>query len=651
MPIYGLIQLFIGLPMTRIKSPGLLIRISHLILIQIVFIFSALALVLFYPSNLNNAEHHLINQSNKIQAMSSQLFDLGLNPNLSAIDTAMTSTANQIIRESNDIYEIDLVLFHPESGQDSIIYLTGKTGEKLHRAHDLMAGATPYLAPKANGTPLPILSDDGNYLSYFVHPETEPVNYAFIITAVNPLNGVINNSQVKIFFLLFLFSTLISLLIMNLISRGIKKPLMRLHDAFDKTANGEEHYITEEEGDKDIQQLIRGFNNMSQSLSEKQRRLALANRDLIKANKSLIQSESILTALVDYSPDAIIVTDLEDQVIIYNQQAARDFGFNQHDMLGKKVCNLMAGLSNRRSTPGDPSESQEIICRRRDGGSFPALLIQTTLGPDGARPIAMLYFIKNISESQNYQNMILKLDRIASRGKMARDIAHEINNYLAVLQGNLELLPMFMAKNDTAKCEQKLNVMKDTVTKISNFTDGLTQFSDENSEFAKEDLNQLVENLIAFLKPQNKYDEILIGTNLSDNLPLVEIDASQIQLLLVNLVSNAAEALHNFDGTRWIIISTSIDEYGENVYLKVSDSGPGVPQEMIPNLFVKRFSTHRGNGLGLITCKNAVDNHKGEMSYHSSDESRAVFIIRIPVRRNLTNSDSSPSVTESALSK
>jgi signal transduction histidine kinase len=234
---------------------------------------------------------------------------------------------------------------------------------------------------------------------------------------------------------------------------------------------------------------------------------------------------------------------------------------------------------------------------------------------------------------------------------MARDIAHEINNYLAVLQGNLELMPMFLAKNDMAKCEQKLNVMKDTVTKISNFTDGLTKFSDENSEFIGEDLNQLIENLVAFLKPQNKYDDILIGTNLSENLPLVEIDASQIQLLLVNLISNAAEALRNFEGTRWIIISTSVDEYGENAYIKVADSGPGVPAEMVPNLFVKRFSTHRGNGLGLITCKNAVDNHHGEISYHSSDESQAVFIVRIPVKRSPRSVDSPSMATESVPTK
>ncbi len=239
--------------------------------------------------------------------------------------------------------------------------------------------------------------------------------------------------------------------------------------------------------------------------------------------------------------------------------------------------------------------------------------------------------------------MILKLDRVASRGKMARDIAHEINNYLAVLQGNLELLPMILEKNDTEKVLKKVTVMRETVGKISQFTDGLTQFSDENSEFRKEDLNQLIENLVAFLKPQNRFDEILIGTNLAENLPLVEIDSSQIQLLLVNLIYNAAESLAGFDGTRWIIISTSFDESTGQVDLKVADSGPGVAPDDIQKLFVNRFSSRRkGNGLGLITCKNVVDNHRGEISYHTGDESKAIFVARIPSSREIKTVSQNP---------
>jgi len=260
------------------------------------------------------------------------------------------------------------------------------------------------------------------------------------------------------------------------------------------------------------------------------------------------------------------------------------------------------------------------------------MLVHTPLGTERNKPIALLYFIKNIAESEKYQDMILRLDRIASRGKMARDIAHEINNYLAVLQGNLELLPIFIAGNDPAKTSGKIELMKNTVRNITTFTEGLSRYSDEASEFGKEDLNQLIENLLAFVKPQNKFDNITIGTNLSEELPMVEIDPTQIQHLIVNLLGNAAEAQARTAGNKWIAITTSLDKTKKYFIIKVADGGPGLEEEYLDRLFIGRFSTKReGTGLGLITCKNIVNNHLGEISYHSSDESRAIFIVKIPV--------------------
>ena len=644
---------FLGLEdMTRIKSPGLLIRISHLILIQIVFIFSALALVLFYPSAQNSVSENYSRQGHKILDATSILANMIKSDSGGVyVDSQVILEAERCLRADISLSRVDLICRDSKSGNDSLIHLAHQEGitETPHVINSI-GNPNHDLFRTSSGPIVSVLSPDGEYLEYYVKPEGTKSDYIILVTSHNTLSGTLRNNQAEFIFLLFLFSALISLLIINLIFKGIKRPLSHLLQAFEKTASGVEDYLVEEEGDKDIRALAVAFNKMSHSLTEKQRKLSFANKETLKSNRALAESESILTALVDYSPDAVIVSDLEDQVIIYNQQTARDFGYNQTDMLGKKISNLFTipvSLRKSAATAVETAEGQEVICRRRDGGRFPALLVHTELGPDGNKPIAMLYFVKNISESRNYQNMILKLDRIASRGKMARDIAHEINNYLAVIQGNLELLPIILEKNDLEKALKKVTVMRETVGKISKFTDGLTQFSDENSEFRKEDLNQLIENLVAFLKPQNRFDEILIGTNLAENLPLVEIDASQIQLLLVNLIYNSAESLAGFTGTRWIIISTSFEESSNQVYLKVSDSGPGVSQDDIPKLFATRFSTRRnGNGLGLITCKNVVDTHRGEISYHTGDESKAIFVTRFPASRESKEAGQEPAESE-----
>lgn len=640
--------------MFKFKSPCLLIRVSHLILIQVIFIFLALALVFFYPQGDDSPSHRYSERGRKMVSASQEIFGiLGSAPNLSGIHFHKILEINKYINECGFIKGADLIYADSITGEAATIHL-GASGD--YCADDDQFPWELYSSPPVDLNLrgefcVAFLTDDGKYINYLISPKNANINHALILTADNIGTVTIRNNQAYLLMVLFLISALVSLLIINLISKGIKGPLNRLIDGFDRTAAGEESYV-EESRDKQLGKLTRAFNEMSRSLAKKRRDLANANQELEKINQSLVESESILTALVDYSPNAIIVTDMDDHVLIYNQAAARDFGYDQNDMIGKKIAGLIPipdGLNGKNGCEIDFPDTQEIICRRRDGGRFPVLLVRTPLGLEEQQPMAMLYFIKNISESKNYQEMILKLDRIATRGKMAQDIAHEINNYLAILQGNIELIPLLLAKNKMDKLGQKLTVMKDAVGKISNFTDGLTRFSDENSEFAKQDVNQLIENLVAFLKPQNKFDNISIKTNLSENLPLVEIDSSQIQHLLVNLTSNAAEALAEAGEDKWIAISTSFDGAIHKIIIKVADGGPGIDGKHVSRLFVRRFSTKRhGTGLGLITCKNIIDNHSGEISYYSGEDSTSVFIIKIPVERPLKEENQAQVIKDSS---
>lgn len=630
--------------MAKSKGSSLLIRISHLILIQIIFIFSALALVIFYPQDESSSAQYYSQLAGNVESTALYVSkELALVENFPDLTPAFLSRVDNFVKENSFLNNLDLIYHDADSENFHLLHLD--RGDVMGGAESEPAGEfdrmmISYLSRQPDRF-VSVISERGDHLKYYIRPDT--VNNDRVLVLRVPLMATDlaqGKQQAYLLFLLFLVSALISLLIIHLISDGIKQPLSKLIEAFENTAAGHETYL-EEKGDKQICALVGAFNIMSSKLGEKTRELTNSNSQLIKANNNLAESESILTTLVDYSPDAIIVTDLEDHIIIYNQAATTDFGYHQSSMAGKKIANLIPSQTGADQTIHNvdkSSEMIEIICRRKDGSSFPALLVQTTLGPQRNNPIAILYFIKSISESEGYKEMILQLDRIGTRGRMARDIAHEINNYLAVLQGNLELLPIILAKNDNEKFDKKIEVMKDTVSKISNFTDGLTRFSDDNSEFVKDDLNQLVENLIAFLKPQNKYDSIKITTNLSENIPLVEIDAGQIQHLLVNLVRNAAEAVAEVenDSQKWIVISTSLEEESQNISIKVADGGSGIDEELIPRLFVERFSTRRdGNGLGLLTCKNIADNHLGEIQYHNSEESSAVFTVIIPIGRPL----------------
>ena len=613
--------------MSDIKSPAILNRISRFIIIQIVFVFAALALVLFYNADNTGLYSNYNDLREEVLQIADQLHSkLTFDPSLDPENPELSSLIDKYTADKDLITDIKLVprAYFPESAH-RIEYVT------VPPVEEWVMPAPPILTS---------MSEDNKSMVFTVQPENSVVDYAVEITSSNIFASADQKNLAYLLVLLFLISALISLLLIHLLEKSVRRPLAHLAEGFAQTARAEQYIIEEECRDPDMKKLIVAFNRMSKSLSEQQKLLKDTNRELVKTNASLKESESFLTSLIDFSPEAIIVTDLEDKVIIYNLTAAEDFGFSQTDMLGRHISGLINLSSDeiRLAESSDGNIEKEIICSHQDNSTFPALLVYTPLGLEKSKPIARLYFLKNISESKNYQDMILKLDRVASRGKMAREVAHEINNYLAILQGNLELTPLLMAKGNYEKAGKKIEIMRGTVEKITRFTEGLTRFSDENSRFDKEDLNQLVENLVAFVKPQNRFDDIRIETHLANNVPLVEIDAGQIQLLLVNLLNNASEALDNIDNNRTIRLQTTVSDSGGQCIIAINDNGPGIPEDYHEQMFMKRFSTRqKGNGLGLITCKGVVDNHKGEIDYIRNEDGTTTFKVKIPIHRAVDN--------------
>jgi signal transduction histidine kinase len=188
--------------------------------------------------------------------------------------------------------------------------------------------------------------------------------------------------------------------------------------------------------------------------------------------------------------------------------------------------------------------------------------------------------------------------------------------------------------------------MRQTLEKIARFTEGLTDRSPDETKLEPADLNQIVENAVAFLKPQNKFDSIEITTRLSAELPLVELDVSQTQQVLVNLLYNAAEALKDQLHEKKIWITTSVvPGSGEkSAHIEVKDNGPGVAEDKKDLLFVKRFTTkRRGHGIGLITCRRIVEAHGGTIAYRKDDG--AAFSFEIPLKRKQSQANTSSDLT------
>jgi PAS domain S-box-containing protein len=457
---------------------------------------------------------------------------------------------------------------------------------------------------------------------------------ALILFYPEPDTGRNSSNMESAIFLLFLASTLISLLTVYLVTKRFKQPLDRLIRGLEKTAEGELYYLIETENDEELNRLSGAFNSMTRRLWDNRKELKRINTQLQHSSESIRESQLFLAALIDNSPLSIIVTTPDGEVIIFNPAASEVFGYQSADVVGQNIDRLFVEAPCDLKRVEEEPPGCEAICVRNGGERFPVYMAACRVGAGGNLTDACLYIVRDISESQKFQDMMIRLDRYYTRGEMAGDIAHEINNYLAVLMGNLELLPILLKKGDTEKIDKKLEVMKSTVDRIARFANGLMDTPHDDAKFEQASMNQLVENIIAFLKPQNKFDCIDVRTDLSSDITLLYLDPGQIQQLLVNLIYNASEVLAGREGPKCICVSTALVQIeGQDwAQVEVCDNGPGVPQTREGDLFTNRFTTKRkGHGIGLITCRKIMDLHHGTIGYRN--DNGAVFYIRLPLNR------------------
>ncbi|MBD3402116.1 PAS domain S-box protein [candidate division GN15 bacterium] len=612
-------------PTTSETKPRFFLRLGTLIIIQVVFVFAALALIVYLPHESHDIGTVAEDLQGQLETIAQPLAGR-TPPTTLPVDGNDFAGLAIVGRTDTEITRLDHFVRDAQAGSSESIDPVSLAGARMLAAW----------LDQPEGFRATLLSSEGGVI--LAQRINLADNHPAVVVGVTGNNMLVSNRTyiTTVLLILFLASVTISILTVALIRRRFQWPLERLMRGLERTADGELFVMSENFDDKELDELATSFNRMSQRLWENHRELTAYNRRLKKMNVSLLESQLFFSTLVESSPLCIIVTSPKGQILLFNRQACDDFGYAAGDAAGKNINELFAGLASGQKVKlamADDGAAFEARCRKRGGEFFPAYIIsRPARGRDGSIA-AYIYIIKNISESKGFQDMMVRLDRYYTRGEMAGDIAHEINNYLSILMGNIELLPMILKKGDEEKVNKKLGIMKDTTDKIARFADGLMEGPQDEAKLESTDLNQLVANVLAFLKPQNKFDDIELDADLSCDVPLVDLDSGQVQQLLVNFVYNAAEAVQQLAGDRRIRVRTVAEsaESGDTVRVEVIDNGPGVPDDKRAFLFERRFTTKRkGHGIGLITCRKIVEVHGGHIGYEQREG--AVFYFVLPVR-------------------
>jgi len=234
-------------------------------------------------------------------------------------------------------------------------------------------------------------------------------------------------------------------------------------------------------------------------------------------------------------------------------------------------------------------------------------------------------------ELREIQDFLIQSEKLASLGKMAAGVAHEINNPLTSILINTHL--MLEKVEEKHAFYENLSLIADETSRCTNIVKGLLEFSrQELPQKAFSDVNDIINRTLNLLKNQVSFYNISIIKELGLNLPQIELDKNKIEQVFWNLMFNASEAMP--DGGKLTIISkfSQNKKYIEVIFM---DTGIGIPKENINKLYDPFFTTKSsGTGLGLAVSYGIIKQHLGKIEVESEQGKGSTFTVSLPLSKN-----------------
>ncbi len=239
------------------------------------------------------------------------------------------------------------------------------------------------------------------------------------------------------------------------------------------------------------------------------------------------------------------------------------------------------------------------------------------------------------------QNSLIQQEKMASLGRLAATVAHELNNPLFGILTYARLALKDTERNkiydleDRQRLIERLQVIERESRRSGDIVKNLLTFARQAPrKVSSQDINVLVERAIAVVRHRLALQQVQLETSLQPDLPKIQCDEGQIQQVLLALVVNAVEAMPKGGSLR--IESGPIADSGSEIRVCVRDTGMGIPRDVMPHIFEPFFTTKmdgQGSGLGLAISHGIIAQHGGEISVQSKEGQGAEFTIALPVQR------------------
>ncbi|MEW6379817.1 MAG: ATP-binding protein [bacterium] len=424
---------------------------------------------------------------------------------------------------------------------------------------------------------------------------------------------------------IFIMATVISLTVATYISLSILRPLKLLDDSAQRIADGNLNELLQIERKGEISSLANSFNQMILSL-----------RHQIKTSRTIL----------DAIADPVFTVDMGMNITYFSPACESLTGYTSSEVIGKKCHNIFKSdicegrcAIKASARNGTPTLNVEVQIQTKDERAIPIMASASSLKDERGEIMGGCEVFRDISEQKRMtrelketQEQLILSEKMAALGRLASSVSHELRNPLAVIQNSTYYLKNKLDCQDP-KVQKHIEIIEHEIESSNKIISDLLGFCrTRKPELHLEDINQVINTSLSRIKlPAN----ISARQQLAPGLPLILVDKHQMHQVLVNLITNAEQAMQKGGGE--ILIATR--ENQGRIEVEIADQGYGISPADLEKLFDPFFTTKAtGIGLGLTITKSIIQNHQASIAVKSVVGQGSSFTISFPIREDVGQS-------------
>ncbi|BCS89160.1 sensor histidine kinase [Pseudodesulfovibrio sediminis] len=412
------------------------------------------------------------------------------------------------------------------------------------------------------------------------------------------------------------------------LAKELSAPVQALAAGTERIGRGDLSVRLEDRSDDELGFLVQSFNRMAEDLEQSQESVQQANERLAQQNQELERRGQYIEAVLNNITSGVISMDAEGRIGTVNTAAEKILGIPGALLIGKISHHLLSGdfakmmedaLSQLSAKAGGWQHQLDLPVR---GKTIKVLVNVVSLTNVGGREAGHVAVFEDITELE-------KIQRLAAWREVARRIAHEIKNPLTPIKLSAQRLQRKYGPGiGESTFDECTGLIVNQVERLQNMVAEFSAYAKLPEVQPQPDyLAPLLEEVTGMFKNTH----LNIDWNLTFDTPIAELqfDRESIRKVLINLLTNAAEALKGGKDGR-VDINASHDIKAGKVIITVADNGPGLPKDS-SRLFEPYYTEKRGGtGLGLTIVRSIISDHGGTVSARSGADGGTVFVIELP---------------------